>query len=1270
MDKSELLAPEENWVQRNLISPANEALIADIYSPVKNVVNAISVPLLQKKLLPEASIGSGQIKHARELSINDQPVEYCTQLLARGAVGAFTYTACGFASGGMLKVAAGKMALEGAAAKIAASESTAMITGAAAHDAFLDARNERERAGNICAAVASFSTFEAFRVISPKNVTGKLIAHLSSGALGGAAGHATKSAICGEPLDAKALSKASLDGAALNMLFPAARWYGGRVLDYANVKLGRGIPFERYLADSDIQEHSPTFKGLSELFPLVRIQPSSDSMSVSYANKRIHLIDAGTRISVLAEQTQEKLAGTIAHELCHLDRRSIKEMQLKEAAKLLSSDPESSKRLFLKARISDELAVRRIENNVLAELSLSKSSRDSSKAGEAHALIGSDLFPSSYLRRFNADFESFKSSNGEWRPDKDYALISSEKREQLKVEADAQKIVPVLYPELPEQHQSAIADRLNQITETTNTNPYDLLYGMPRKAWQRSVTWLTLTEFRKAKELKENSAFTDALEQHPSAKAWAQQLADTFRDLERSTKTAKKTFVDNVAPVIERYAIERTKLEEQKADIEQQEKQKFEDAQDRENRKHKERIAAIETEFDSAEKKILWNLRLTYPREITKLFEAQLSIGAEKMASSVPLGKVESPCSSSLSDVESNRKPGSTSSGNNLLSVDLKDFYKERRYHNAYFDGTPLLGITGSANRLFRNMVLPRFFSDEAAIAYNLTSTVSQCRIANSEGAFAKTEEARMAELRNSPEYKAFYEIAGPLVELAEKYGIYARRELQTCTELFPEVSKFRSLIFPKEISATSGTEGGTASFHDLSRERLLLENDRLKQRLSSTKSLRTGVTWNSGRSLKSEDSLAPIQKHYHQDMAAHVKNRYEKLRLERAEHQLNLENLRKTFETARVDRTAGLCEKISELENDKRQSINNEMSKAFQQLNPLRPQAVEKQKSIIKSYCSSGNSVDWLPEHSLSSQIFDAALPMAVLFGNDANAWHEKNTLTKCFERPRKNMPLMPLSPELREPIVRTELLKANDPASLARAWINASHQNKQEMRNLSPEDFLLALQALERFKTVNSLPFAHEAGKWNFDNDSYADAERIYMSSQSVPSPFPLDKIWTSGNYTGRFLPRSDTRTLFMGDYTGSCMRIGGANEDGVKWAQNSPDAGFFVIEHEKSKEVLAGSRVWNDRESNSTCVNSIQTKGEEGRLKIILEIYKQVAESLVSDGLTERVALGKSRIDFPGAFGLQPLPRSQFVQTPQDIQGLTDCSESQWLLAGQSS
>jgi hypothetical protein len=55
VDKSELLAPEENWVQRNLISPANEALIADIYSPVKNVVNAISVPLLQKKLLPEAS---------------------------------------------------------------------------------------------------------------------------------------------------------------------------------------------------------------------------------------------------------------------------------------------------------------------------------------------------------------------------------------------------------------------------------------------------------------------------------------------------------------------------------------------------------------------------------------------------------------------------------------------------------------------------------------------------------------------------------------------------------------------------------------------------------------------------------------------------------------------------------------------------------------------------------------------------------------------------------------------------------------------------------------------------------------------------------------------------------------------------------------------------------------------------------------------------------------------------------------------------------------
>lgn len=1267
MDKSELLAPAENWIQRNLISPLNEAVIADIYSPVKNAVNSISEPLLQNKLVPEASIASGQINHARELSIKDQPVEYCTQLLARGAIGAATYTICGLATGGVLKAAAGKMALEGAAAKIAASESSAMITGAAAHDALIDARSERERAGNVSAAIASFSTFEAFKVISPKNVAGKLIAHLSSGALGGAAGYATKSAVCGEQLEANTLSKASLDGAALNMLFPAARWYGGRVLDNANVKLGRGIPLERYLANSDLQELSPTFSDLSKQFPLVRIQPSSDSMSISYANKRVHLIDAGTRISVLSEQAQEKLAGTIAHELSHLDRRSIKERQLKEAAKLLSSDPESSKRLFLKARISDELAVRRVENDVLAELALSKQSSDSSKPCESHALIGSGLFPSSYLHRFNTDFESFKSTNGEWRPDTDYALISSEKREQLKVEVDAHKIVPVLYPELPEQHKRAIADRLNQITETTNTNAYDLLYGMPRKAWQRSVTWLTLTEFRKAKELKENSAFTDALEQDPSSKPWAQPLGDTFRELERSTKTAKKAFVDNVAPVIERYAIERTKLEEQKADIEQQERQKLEDAQDRENRNHKERIDEIETEFNSAEKKILWNLRLTYPKEITKLFEAQRSIGAEKMANSVPLGKAESQHSSSSSDVESNRKAVSTSSRNSLLSVDLKDFYKERHYYNDDFDGTPWLTITGSDYGLFRNMVLPRFFSDDAAMAYDLISSASECRIANTEGASAKTEQARMAELRNSPEYKAFYEIAGPLVELAEKYGIYARKELQTCTELFPEVSKFRSLIFPKEINATSGIAGRTASFPDPSRiDRWLLENDRLTRNVNSTQAKRNGEAVSSARNHKWKDSLAPIQKHYALDMAAHVKNRNEKLRREHAEHHLNLENLRKHFETGRVDRTADLCEKISELEEVKRQSINSEMRTAFQQLNPLRPQALEKQKSIIKSFCSSGNSVDWLPEHSLSSQIFDAALPMAVLFGNDANAWHEKNTFTKCFERPRTNIPFLPLSPELRDPIVRNELLKANDPASLARAWINAPHQKKQEIRNLSPENFFLAFQALERFRTITSLPFAQEAGKWNFDSDSYADAERIYISSQSLPSAFPVDRTWTSGNYTGRFLPRSDTRNLFMGDYTGSCMRIGGANEEGVKWAQNSPDAGFFVIENQKSKEILTGSRVWNDIENNATCFNSIQSKGVDGRLDIIMDIYKQAANFLVKEGNKTRVTVGHSPFAYPEAAGLQPLPPSQFVKPPNDIRGLIDCSESQWLLA----
>lgn len=1269
MDKSELLAPEQSWIQRNLISPANEAIIADIYEPVKNVVNAAAEPLFQRKLLQDASIPAGQNTHARELCLKDQPVEYCTQLLARGAVGAATYTACGFATGGLLKTAAGKMALEGATARIVAAESTAMITGAAVHDALIDARNERERAANISSAVASFSTFEAFRGLSPKNAAGKTILHLSSGALGGAAGYATRSIVCGEQLDSKSLSQSSLDGAALNLLFPAARWYGSRILDQANVKMGRGIPIHRYLENSEAPANSPTFKDLVGQHPLVRIQPGEKETSIAYAKRTIHIADESARIDSTKNMQQEKLAGVIAHELSHLSRQSVKEAQLQEAAQHLKINVAEAKSLYLKVRISDEIAVREVEKQVLSELALS--SREPNESSMMRP--ASKHLPISYLTRFEKDFEAFKHSEGKWRPEKDYALIPTEQREQLKYEKDGHKIVSTLYPELPTQQLSAIGKRLNEITKTSGESPFDLLYKMPRKAWEKSISWLTLTEYRKAKQLKNNSDFTDALEQHPSTKRWAEQLADTYKALDRGSIAAKKKFIDNVTPRIETYVIERTKLEQQKAAIDQTERQGFENAKALEKTKYKKRLDEIEIEFNEAEKKIVRNLRLAYPRETSELFEAK-RISFREKASTLQLNQVVNQSRFSFSGYGQHKPTDSAPLHDSFSFVGLRDFYKLRhKFSNAYFDAPSLQHGYGSDNSLFRSILPGWVLTDKLSQAYHDSTLVDEHKIANTDS--SKTEQNRMETLRSMPEYRAFYEIAGPLVELAEKYGTYAREKLQTCTELFPEVSKFRGLLFQKEKEnkrpANMHTE--TASRHDLGRvERFHQEIHQLTRILSLPNPHNTKVTLDSKhtKNPRLENLLKAIQKQYELDLDPHLKKRDGKLRLAFSEHHQSVQKLETDFEVALLEKTRDINKKIDELEDENRQFINIEMGKTFKQLGRIKSQVVETQKSIIKGYCSSGNSVDWLPEHRLSTQIFDAALPMAVLFGNDANAWHEKNTFDKCFTSPRAHIPCLPLSADLRDPFVKAELLKMDDPAGLALAWNNASAEKKQQARILSPKKFVLTFQALERFKTVESLQFAQESCKWKFDDSDYADAERTYISSQSVPPAFPVDRVWTSGNYIGRFLPRSDVRALFMGNYTASCMRIGGANDDGVKWAQNSPDAGFFVIEHEKSKEILAASRVWNDSKNNATCVNSIQTKGEAGRLTIIMDIYKQVAKSLISEGLTARVTIGKSRIDFPASFGLEPVPRNQFVQTPKGIKGLTDCSESQWLLAEHSS
>ena len=147
--------------------------------------------------------------------------------------------------------------------------------------------------------------------------------------------------------------------------------------------------------------------------------------------------------------------------------------------------------------------------------------------------------------------------------------------------------------------------------------------------------------------------------------------------------------------------------------------------------------------------------------------------------------------------------------------------------------------------------------------------------------------------------------------------------------------------------------------------------------------------------------------------------------------------------------------------------------------------------------------------------------------------------------------------------------------------------------------------------------------------DQDAYNEIENAFSESQTVPLPewtqniVVTEKSLNNKVYTGRFLPRSDTRGLHLGEYTNCCQHPGGVGEACAYHGQLSPYGAFFVIEDEK-KNILAQSWVWEAKERTqdergtvySVCFDNIETKGAQGREELIIRIYEKAAKLMKAD------------------------------------------------------
>jgi len=196
------------------------------------------------------------------------------------------------------------------------------------------------------------------------------------------------------------------------------------------------------------------------------------------------------------------------------------------------------------------------------------------------------------------------------------------------------------------------------------------------------------------------------------------------------------------------------------------------------------------------------------------------------------------------------------------------------------------------------------------------------------------------------------------------------------------------------------------------------------------------------------------------------------------------------------------------------------------------------------------------------------------------------------------------------------SELSKQYSPADLVKFIKYDNFTNR--LIHLEPKDTNFAVEFAEHFDTfVRDHTHADEESQNAIAHHKYEVLERIFIDSQSVPMPdWAIDNTSTRGKYTARFLPRSDTRGMFLGQYTSCCQHPEGEAFTSALDGQVSPQACFFVVE-DKTGKIHMQSYVWEDSFGN-VCFDSFETGSSdffhsENRKQLLKEMIHELASKM---------------------------------------------------------
>jgi hypothetical protein len=181
------------------------------------------------------------------------------------------------------------------------------------------------------------------------------------------------------------------------------------------------------------------------------------------------------------------------------------------------------------------------------------------------------------------------------------------------------------------------------------------------------------------------------------------------------------------------------------------------------------------------------------------------------------------------------------------------------------------------------------------------------------------------------------------------------------------------------------------------------------------------------------------------------------------------------------------------------------------------------------------------------------------------------------------------------------------------------------EEINAIIDSDALIRKIGVENIKDMEFARAFLKYGEYGGNTYYFQTAQDLYLNNQDK-EPNWAGKIIRSGHLTGRILPKSDKRFLFVGNITGCCQKIDGAAKDSCLDSIENPFSSIFVIENSQGR-ILAQSYVWEDQDGKIV-FDSFETKNKD--LEFNTDCYNIIKE--ISKEFSANVFLGSWNSETP--------------------------------------